>query len=477
MTLLGAFFIPLAIACFLLRPFYLLPLLVISSVFEAGSVLNGVIGDFEFGIQPFYLIEMFIVLRLVMLRLGPAKLLPRRESPMRIVVLLLFGFWAWSVFSAFVMPHLFAGTLVSVPRNGGDSEFSPLVWNLSNLVQAGYLTLNVGTVLYALHIVRTKLESEQLIKAIYWAAFIVVLIGFLQFAAERGGWDFPYETFNSNPGYAMGFQEDIGSVHRFNSTFVEPSFAGSYLAAITCGLLASFLAGSRGVGRMVGLFGLTAMLFLTTSTTGFAALALGVFVLLVYFNPFRGQKAARKSSSFGWVVILVGFTIAGCVLILTPELGEAILTSTVDKGESQSFWFRLANEFHSIQLLVETYGLGVGLGGNRSSGLIPTILSSVGIVGATLFTGMLFKITKLFPGRSARSSLQMGFWALTTMIISEIVAVPDINRPVLWALFTLVLSQLNVYLDQRASVKPAQLGRMLPRRRPPRRSPSLAAAN
>jgi len=63
------------------------------------------------------------------------------------------------------------------------------------------------------------------------------------------------------------------------------------------------------------------------------------------------------------------------------------------------------------------------------------------------------------------------------MIISEIVAVPDINRPVLWALFTVVLSQLSVYLDQRASVKPVELGRMLPRRRPPRRSPSLAAAN
>lgn len=477
MTLLGAVFIPLAIACFLLRPFYLLPLLIVASVFEAGSVVNGVIGDFEFGIQPFYLIEIFIVLRLAMLGLGPSKLLPCEESPMRTVVVVLFAFWLWSVSSAFVMPHLFAGTLVSVPRNGGDAEFAPLVWNLSNLVQAGYLTLNVGTALYALHIVRTQRESEQLTKALYWAAFIVVFIGFLQFAAERGGWDFPYETFNSNPGYAMGFQEDIGSVHRFNSTFVEPSFAGSYLAAVTCGLLASFLTGRRSIGGFVALFGVTAMLFLTTSTTGFAALAIGVSVLLVYFNPFRGHKNARRSSSLGWVVILVGFTIAGSILILTPDLLDAVLTSTVEKGESQSFWFRLANEFHSIELLVETYGLGVGLGGNRSSGLIPTILSSVGIVGAALFTATLCKIGKLFPGRSAPSSIQIGFWALVTMIISEIVAVPDINRPVLWALLTLVLSQLNVYLDLRARLRPAQLGRMLPGRPPLRGSPRVVAAN
>src|SRR5271165_745531 len=139
MTVLGAFFVPAILLCFLRRPFYLLPLLVVASVFEAGSVFNGAIGDFEFGISPFYLTEIFIALRLALLVFKSARLLPHRGNPLRAIVILLFGFWLWSFFSAFVMPRLFAGTLVSVPRSGGDEDFAPLQWNLSNLAQAGYL--------------------------------------------------------------------------------------------------------------------------------------------------------------------------------------------------------------------------------------------------------------------------------------------------------------------------------------------------
>ena len=480
MNVLGAFFIPVVLLLFLWRPFYLLPLLVIAAVFEAGSAFNGAIGDFEFGISPFYLTEICIVLRLLMLTFGPTKLsnlLPRRENPMRATVCVLLAFWLWCFSSAFIMPHLFAGTPVSIPRGGGDEEFAPLRWNLSNLAQAGYLTLNVGTVVYALNVVRTHRQVEQLMKALYLGVFIVVAIGFAQFVAAQGGWDFPYETFNNNPGYAQGFDQDVGLVRRINSTFTEPSYAGSYLAAITCGLLASFLRGRRSIGWFLALLGVTVTLFFTTSTTGFAALAIGVSVLLVYFNPFREHEHGRKSSFLGWGVILGVFGVVGSVLLFTPDLLDAVLTTTVEKGESYSFWLRLANEIHSIELLPETYGLGVGLGSNRSSGLIPTILSSVGIIGAALFAALLYKIGKSFPGISARSSLQMGFWALLAMIISEVVAVPDLNRPSLWALLVLVLTQLNVELDQRPSMKPARLIPVSARRPPLQPSPGVASAS
>jgi hypothetical protein len=465
MTILGVFFIPAVLLCFLWRPFYLLPLLVVASVFEAGSAFNGAFGDFEFGIQPFYLTEIFIFLRLLMLVFGPVKLLnllPRELNPMRAVAWVLLAFWLWCFSSAFILPHVFAGTLVSVPRAGGDEEFAPLQWSLSNFAQAGYLTLNVGTIMYALHVVRTRHQTEQLMKALYGAVFIVVSIGFGQFLAAQGGWDFPYETFNNNPGYSQGIDQDVGSVRRVNSTFTEPSNAGSYLAAITCGMLASFLAGRRGIGWFLALLGVTTTLFLTTSTTGFAALSIGVCVLLVYFNPFREAKGRRKSSALGWVVILVVFGVVGSVLLLTPDLLQAVLTTTVEKGESYSLWVRLANEVHSMQIVLETYGLGVGLGSNRSSGLLPTILSTVGIIGTALFTRLLYQISKSFPGRTARNSLQMGFWALLAMIISEVVAVPDVNRSALWALLMLVVTQLNVDLDP---LKSARLGAM-PVRRP-----------
>jgi DNA integrity scanning protein DisA with diadenylate cyclase activity len=98
-------------------------------------------------------------------------------------------------------------------------------------------------------------------------------------------------------------------------------------------------------------------------------------------------------------------------------------------------------------IFIETNGIGVGLGSNRSSGLIFTMLSSVGLVGTALFAIMFYKIIKSFPGRSASNSLQMVFWALITLTISEVLSVPDVNRPVLWALVMLVLVHLNVHFE------------------------------
>jgi hypothetical protein len=477
MTLLGVFFIPAALLCFLWRPFYLLPLLIVASVFEAGSVLNGAIGNFEFGVQPFYLVEVFIALRLVMLGLGLRKLLPRPENPVRAIVILVFLFWLWSFPSAFIMPHLFAGTLVSVPRNGGDAEFAPLVWNLSNLAQAGYVTLNVATVLYALHVVRTHGQTEQLMRALYWAAFVVVFVGFAQFLAFQAGWDFPYETFNSNPGYAMGFEEDIGSIHRFNSTFLEPSYAGSYLSAISCGLLASLLSGRRGIGLFLALLGAVGVLFLTTSTTGFAALAVGVFALVISFNPLRRHKETGKSSALGWTVFLVIFGLVGLVVLFNPDFSDAVLVGTFAKWETTSFWTRLANDVQAIRVFLDTKGLGVGLGSSRSSGLIFTMLSSVGIVGTALFAAVFYKIVKSFPGRLVQSSLQLTFWALLTLLVSEILSVPDISRPVLWGLLILVLTQLNVHFDPRPAKESAKKRRVVALAPPLQGASGVAPAN
>jgi hypothetical protein len=480
MTVLGAFFIPLILLCFLWRPFYLLPLVVFASIFEAGSAFNGAIGDFEFGISPFYLTEIFILLRLLMLAFGAEKLrdlLPQQENPLRITVWLLLAFWLWCFSSAFIMPHLFAGTPVSVPRSGGDEEFAPLRWSLSNLAQAGYLTLNVGTVVYTLHVVRNRRQTEQLMRALYGAAFIVVIIGFAQFLAARGGWDFPYETFNNNPSYAHGIDQDVYFYRRVNSTFTEASGAGSYLAAVTCGMLASFLSGRRGFGWLLALFAVIVTLVLTTSTTGFVTLAIGVAVLLVYFNPFRKHEDGRRFSARGWVVIFAVVGIASGVLLFSPDLLDAVLNTTVEKGESHSLWFRLANELHSIEIFLQTYGVGVGLGSNRSSGLILTMLSSVGAVGTALFTAVLYKVNKSFQGKSAGRSLQMGFWALLTMIISEAVAVPDLNRAVLWALLMLVLTQLNVELNPQLGRRTPRLNTSVARGRTVPRSPGIAPAS
>jgi hypothetical protein len=476
MTVLGLLFIPVALVCFLWRPAYLLLLLVIASVFEAGSVLNAQLGDFEFGIAPFYLIEILIFIHLVSLAFGSEKLLPPKITPLRGIVLLLCAFGLWCFVSAFLMPKLFAGIPVSAPREMNSEDFGPLQWSLSNLAQAGYLTLNISAVVFALHQVRTHLQAEQLSRALYRAVFIVVFVGFSQFIAAEMDLDFPYEVFNNNPGYAQGTDQELGLLRRINSTFTEPSMAGSYLAAVNCGLLAAFLNGKKGTRYVLAILPVGTLLLFTTSSTGFVAFAAGASLLLaISFNPFRTRKKGRESSSASWILILTVLAVVAAVLIFTPDLLDAVMAMTVEKGESYSLWARLAIEIHSLQLFVETYGLGVGLGSNRSSGLLPTLLSTVGLVGTALFSLALYRIGRSFRAISAGNSMQVAFWMLVTLVISEIVAVPDLNRPALWAALIIVCAHLNVHFLSHPVLQTAET-RVSGPRSSLRTSPNIAPA-
>jgi hypothetical protein len=459
MTFLGVLFIPASLLCFLWQPFYLLPLLVISSIFEAAAVFNSDLGNFNFGITPFYFVELFIFLRLVMLAFGSEKIFPRKDARLRVIVVLLCIFWAWSFISAFVLPRAFAGIQVTAPRSDAD-EFVPLEWSLSNLAQAGYLTLNCCTLMYAITVVRSRKQTEQLMKALYWAIFIVVFVGFAQFVADKLGLDFPYELFNNNVGYGQATGQEVGTLHRINSTFMEPSMAGSFLATAFCGLAAGLLSKKLEILSLLACLVVLVALLLTTSSTGMVSLAIGVLMLAVYFNPFRSRHPHKSSLSF-WIGLAV-LAVIGYFVLSNTDLGDALVAMTVDKTETYSFWSRLAKELQALLICANTYGLGVGLGSNRSSGLLPTMLSTVGVVGTSLFAVVLYRISKLFSRTSKSKSLQIAFWALVTMIVSEIVAVPDISRPTLWCLLTIVLTQLNTSRGFVPAPAPAKSGRLVP---------------
>ena len=82
-----------------------------------------------------------------------------------------------------------------------------------------------------------------------------------------------------------------------------------------------------------------------------------------------------------------------------------------------------------------------------------TLLSTVGVVGTTLFALAIYRVVKLFPGRWAPHILQMSFWSLLGLLVASM-GVPDINRPALWALFIVAAAQLNVYSTARTTAPP-----------------------
>ncbi len=448
MTFLGAFFIPAVLVCFFRKPSYLLALLIVSSVFETGSVFNGSIGDFVFGVPPFAFVEVFIALRFMILILKGGMLLPSENDPARSIALLLLVFLVWALASSVVMPRIFSGIPVYSPREGLDVDYRELVslqWSLSNLAQGIYLTLNVAAVLFACHVVRTLRQANKLTKALNWAVLIAVAAGLLQHLAVVSHWSYPYEVFSSNPAYSQGFDQEIGDFRRINSTFAEPSSAGSFLAAVGSGLLATYLNGRRGFRWLLAILLVIVVLLDTSATTGYAAFAGMLCIFAVYFGPFRRRKRTQASFLKTWIPIFCVFGAVVGVLFFIPNLLETFLLDTIEKAEGLSLAHRLAADLQAFTLFKQTYGLGVGLGSNRPSSLVMTFLSTVGVVGTVLFAIVLYKIVKLFPYKLAPSALQMTFWSLIGLLLAQSIAVPDINRPTLWALFVVVVAQLNVY--------------------------------
>ncbi len=452
MTLLGAFFVPAALICLLFWSAGLLPLLIVASVFEAGSVFSGDIGGFVFGISPFYFVEICVALRLFWFVWDRGKFLPPTEAPTRSIAVLLLAFLAWSAVSSFLMPHLFAGTPVISPRDRQDVDIilfnlEPLRWTLSNLGAAGYLFLNVCAVLFAVLVTQTAEQAETLAKALRWAVGIVIIMGIVQQLAVVAGWRFPYEVLSNNPNADPDtLYEEFDGFVRINSTFSEPMNTGSFLAAAASGLLATYLHGRRG-RYLFGIVAAIAVLLFSTSTTGYLATALMFLVLLVYFRPSRRAEPGGYRASYGsWITVTVTMLgAAGLSVLLVPSLSEAVLAMTVNKGQGTSFASRVLADQDTIRLLTSTYGLGVGLGSARPSSLVATLLSTVGIVGTVIAAIAMYKIIRSFPGRRAPSILQMSFWSLVGLLVADSIAVPDVNRPTLWALLLVVVAQLNVY--------------------------------
>jgi len=187
------------------------------------------------------------------------------------------------------------------------------------------------------------------------------------------------------------------------------------------------------------------VLLQTTATTGLASFAAMLCVLLVFFNPFRKQGKTRHSLAKTWITLGAILGIVGLVLYFNPDLLDAARAVTIDKMEGESFSSRVLSDLFALTVFVNTGTLGAGLGSSRSSSLVTTLLSTVGIVGVTLLGAVLYKILKMFPGRLAPASLQVAFWAFLCILVADALAVPDLNRPAFWALGMLALVQLNLY--------------------------------
>jgi len=437
---MGWLLIPVGLLAWIRGIGYLLPLAVLVSVLQGASVLN-LSEPQSYSLSPYYFVCLLIATRMLLFWRTKDWLAPLQGSSGIFFRRLLY-FSMWSTFSAFAFPFLFAGTGVYNPRIGIDDQYlnlTPLVWNLGNLSQVVYLWLNVMVLFSAWRYGRKVAMRHRVRLTLYWTGAIVITIGLYQKGCFTFGWPFPFDFFYSNQ-HAL---TEWGGASRIFSTFSEPSLFSAFLV-----IYILYVIIHRGFLWLKTMALLLAGLELIWSeaSTGYIAfgLVLGWFLWLRVFKPLFGQGRIKKSGLFAMVGILI---IVGAFLSANGmEVIDRVLFQKVD---TLSAVHRLAADWQAVQLFLETGGLGVGLGSNRPSSFLTFLLSTVGALGVFLFVSIMrAQSVMLARARQQLSSIaaneiDAAKWAWFGMILSMLIAIPDLASQMLWVMWIVMLISIR----------------------------------
>jgi hypothetical protein len=444
-TLLGGAFLPICLY-FWRTPARLLELVFVGSVFAAAAVV--VIGSYGVmpGLIPAVLFIGFFLLTRMFGGRYPAEGLVL--SVMTPFLLVAFG----AIVSSFLMPRLFAGEILVWPQKfSGFLVITPLAPNAGNYTQDMYLLLDTLLALTAsLYLTRAGLDLRRLLDAYFVSGLLVVLISLWQFLANTLHIWFPTTFFLSNPGWALLSDESLGAIVRLTGPFSEPSALAGYLCGSTSAAAWVILHGDKSILPRLVFVGALGVTLLSTSTTGYATLTImaGVFIL---YAAITRSRALRMRAAVGIAGAVALTTLAVVSLpAVAPGVTQqvaTVITDTLHKQDSSSFTDRTSTDRDSVNEMIESYGLGVGWGSNRSSSLGPGLCASIGvwgILGLLWFAaGVVWHVRAAHRAATSQESrliMRACSAALFGTLTAGFVAGPTISSPDFYVLLSLLIA-------------------------------------
>jgi hypothetical protein len=232
-----------------------------------------------------------------------------------------------------------------------------------------------------------------------------------------------------------------------SATFTEPSAAGAFFAMWSVYVLCLTTYSSRvGASYWPLLWiGLT-MLILTTATTGYFALA-AVLALFMWKQVARLLTCGTINPRLLLAFISVGAAVVVSIAVVPDFMGLVanVFGKITDSDSSQS---RFGTVWPSLQLVRDTWGMGVGLGSNRPSGMLFYILSNLGIPGIVLFCYVVYVTYAVVFRMRYSSSYSLGVrpyviasaWAFGVQLLAMIVSGAELSASHLWISWALVLA-------------------------------------
>jgi hypothetical protein len=436
--------------------------------FQATAVITLGGGDEATGVSPVYFVLILAIARDLIL----APLQGHFRVPIKLLnaytpVLL---FFVWSAVTALIWPRLFAGQITVVAYRGDGSDLQA---SASNVIHSIYLMICVlSSFMISLAVSRPSDRVSNLLMRSYIAASIVAGAFIVYHALHLYlGMPFPLEFFYNNPSAA---QNQFGltvsetgmqlSLMRPSGTFSEPSYAAIYMVGFfgfVCGL---YIHGQRSMLLFFGIVTSFLIVVFIGSSGGLiivalvtAGLGLRSLASLLQLQDLKNYR--RFFKPLGMIAIC-------CLLPLAvfPDLAD-MLTSVlrltlIDKFQTASADSRMVTEYMTLRVFLDSFGLGVGLGGNQSLTLPGYILSNTGIVGLLLlgwFAHSVIKLVRralqgLYPGSTDYGNIHAWLLCASCLLLIGFIGVPILLVPNIWIIIGILIG-LSLRVSNQATVE------------------------
>jgi hypothetical protein len=284
-----------------------------------------------------------------------------------------------------------------------------------------------------------------------------VLIGFVVAGGGAALWQwasfsglfFPTAFFHSGA-RTLAYDQVIGGVRRVSGSFSEPSALGNQMGPAVCFLVALPAFGRGAALRWPALLLGVVALVLSTSSTAFAVLPLILLLLVAGFalrlayagrRPEQAEAARLTLDGLTVALALAGAAAVGVLLELQPHTRDILYQTLILKNRSSSFVERGAADRLAVDLMVQTLGLGIGLGGHVASDAWLTVGAGLGVFGLVVFAATLggaLVPSGLFTRRrpaaeGANPAFEIALAALVlSALFTNAISGANINQPLLW---------------------------------------------
>lgn len=473
LTFVGYMIVIATALTLLFRPRLLWPLAVFLAPFQgAAAVLIGREPD-QTGIAPCYVV---IVIAVVREAVNEALQARARKYALSLILgeyRLLTLFVVWACFGAMVFPIILEAR-VPVLRYGA-LGLGGLERSIHNFRHTSYLVLGFLCVvsLTAACLREGPRFVGSMLRSLHASGWIATVFLLWHLAFMYWALPFPDDLIHNNPGAVhnkFGYMRpDLGtgliSVRRPSGTFTEPSYAAMFFVGFAGFLLARYLYASRRVLRLFEFLASIVILALMTSTTGwFAGGALLSILAIRVLWTVADENGRHRAFRVAIVVFVVGVVIV-FPLALSKTLRESASTSfywmVIDKVRNDS-GDRGAIEARAARVFVDSYFLGVGLGGNEAFTLGGYLLSNTGIIGTFIALIFVFRLrsrtraivrseNRWFVAAAGVQSLRA---FVSGVFLSGLIGVPILFQPVFWLSLALLIGILHLH-DQVRSLAQA----------------------